>query len=459
MFASKERSDSVFDLVLQRGTVVTGQGRIEADIAVENGVIATISRPGTLEGRETLDVSGLYVLPGLIDAHVHFRDPGFTYKEDFTTGSRAAAAGGITMVVDMPNTDPRVTSAEIFRAKVAHLEGHSFVDFGLYASLTPENIGNIEELADSGAVGFKSFTALSASKTPVMDDGMMLEALRRVTNRGSFLALHAENQSILDRARERLQAEGRTDHVAHHLARPAIAEEEAINRAVYLAASVSGRLHICHISTAGGVRVIREARRRGVTVTTETTPFYLLLSTDDAERLGSLGVTNPPLRTLEHAEELWAGIADQTIDMVVSEHSPHSPEEKLQENVWNVKSGTVVVQTTASLMLDQINKGRLRLEDVARLCSERVAEVFGFSPRKGRIAIESDGDFTVIDMTRRGDVSGANLLNKTKLTPFEGWQFQGMPVYTIVRGQVVMAHGRILGKPGGRFFPAAPRRV
>jgi dihydroorotase len=447
----------VFDLVLQGGIVVTGQGRTEADIGVGDGVIAAIARTGTLQGRQTLDVRGNYVLPGLIDAHVHFRDPGFTYKEDFVTGSQAAAAGGITMVVDMPNTDPRVTDAEILRAKKAHLQGRSFVDFGLYASLTPENLASIETLAEEGVVGFKSFTALSASRTPIMDDGSMLEALKRVTDCGSFLALHAENQSILDRNRERLQAEGRPDYAAHHLARPPIAEEEAINRAVYLASSVGGRLHICHISTAGGVRVIREARLYGVLVTTETTPFYLLLSTDDAERLGSLGVTNPPLRPAEHREELWAGIADGTIDMVVSEHSPHSFEEKTQKNVWDVKSGTVVVQTTVPLMLDQVNKGMLRLEDVVRLCSEQVAEVFGFAPQKGRIAVGSDGDFTVVDMNGKGEVRASELLNKTKLTPFEGWQFQGIPVYTIVRGRVVMAKGRILGNPEGRFVPAAPR--
>ena len=447
----------MFDLLLQGGILVTGQGRIDADIGVEDGAIAAIARPGTLQGRQTLDVKGRYVLPGLIDAHVHFRDPGFTYKEDFGTGSQAAAAGGITMVVDMPNTDPRVTDAEILRVKKAHLQGRSFVDYGLYASLTPENVDNIEALAGEGVVGFKSFTALSASRTPIMDDGSMLEALKRVTACGSLLALHAENQSILDWNRERLQAEGRTDCVAHHLARPPIAEEEAINRAVYLAASVGGRLHICHISTAGGVRIIREARLHGVLVTTETTPFYLLLSTDDAERLGPLGVTNPPLRPAEHREELWAGIADGTIDMLVSEHSPHSFEEKTQKNVWEVKSGTVVVQTTVPLMLDQVNKGLLRLEDVARLCSEQVADVFGFAPRKGRIAVGSDADFTVCDMAQKGEIRGVDLLNKTKLTPFEGWPVQGMPVYTIVRGQVVMAEGRILGKPEGLFIPAAPR--
>jgi dihydroorotase (multifunctional complex type) len=318
-------------------------------------------------------------------------------------------------------------------------------------------MSNIASLAAAGSVGFKSFTALSASKTPVMDDGMMIEAFKNVTACGSFLALHAENQSILDRSRERLQAEGRNDHPAHHLARPAIAEEEAVNRAVYLAASVKGRLHICHISTEGGVRAVREARRNGIPVTTETTPFYLLLSTDDAKRLGPVGVTNPPLRSPEHAGALWTGIMDRTIDIVVSEHSPHSHEEKLQDSVWDVKSGTVVVQTTVPLLLDQVNQGKLRLEDVARLCSERVAEIFGFSPRKGRIAVGSDADFTIVDMARKGEIRGESLLNKTKLTPFEGWACQGRPVYTIVRGHVIMAEGSIAGKPQGKFVPAAPR--
>ncbi len=449
----------MFSLVLRDGLIVTSKGRFRADIGIEDGLISVISRPQSLDGRETLTLEGLYVLPGLIDGHVHFRDPGFTYKEDFGTGSQAAAAGGITMVVDMPNTDPRVTSEEILQAKKSYLQGRSFADFGLYASLTPENISNISSLAEAGAVGFKSFTAFSASRTPVMDDGMMIEALKNVTACGSLLALHAENQSILDRSRERLQAEGRNDPAAHHLARPAIAEEEAVNRAVYLATSVKGRLHICHISTEGGVRAVRTAHLKGIPVTAETTPFYLLLSTNDAERLGTLGVTNPPLRAPQHVNALWAGIADQTIDIVVSEHSPHSPEEKLQGSVWDVKSGTVVVQTTVPLLLDQVNRGRLHLEDVARLCSERVAEIFGFSPRKGRIAVGSDADFTIIDMARKGEIRGERLLNKTKLTPFEGWAFRGEPVYTIVRGHVVMAQGRIVGTPQGKFVPAASRLI
>ncbi len=445
------------DLVLRGGTVVTGEKQHEADVGVENGVVATIGRPQSLKGKETLDVKGLYVLPGLIDAHVHFRDRDFSYKEDFESGSRAAAAGGITLVIDMPSTPPRVIGNKVLIDKITHIQGRSYVEFGLYALLISDNISKIPELADSGVAGFKGFMAISASGTPVLDDFSILEALRSVTKHGSLLAVHAENQEILNRARESLIAEGRKDHSVYPQARPAIAEEEAVRRLVSFADSVHGRLHIVHLSTAGGLEAVREGKRRGVSVTAETTPFHLLLSTKDAEAAGSLAVTNPPLRSPEHGEALWTGLLDRSIDIIATDHAPHAPEEKLRENVWEVSPGTVAVQTNIPLLLSQVANRRLRLEDIARMCSERVAEIFGFSPRKGRIAIGSDADFTVVDMNRRGEIRGESLLTKTKLTPFEGWKLQGLPVYTIIRGQVVMADGRIVGEPRGEFIPAQPR--
>ncbi|MFQ5849975.1 MAG: allantoinase AllB [Candidatus Binatia bacterium] len=445
------------DLVLQGGTVVTGKQRYEADVGVEDGLVAMIGRPRSLKGEQTLDVRGLYVLPGLIDAHVHFRDRDFSYKEDFESGSRAAAAGGITLVIDMPSTPPRVVNKEVLDDKITHIQGRSYVEFGLYALLIPDNIAKIPELAASGVAGFKGFMALSASQTPVLDDFSILEGLTRVTKCGSLLAVHAENQGILDGVRVRLTAEGCKEHSIYPQARPAIAEEEAVRRLVFFADSIRGRLHIVHLSTAGGLEAVREGKRRGVSVTAETTPFHLLLSTKDAEAAGPLAVTNPPLRSPGHGEALWTGLLDRSIDIIATDHSPHAPEEKLRENVWEVSSGTVAVQSNIPLMLSQVANQRLRLEDIVRMCSERVAEIFGFSPRKGRIAVGSDADLTVVDMNRRGEIRGENFLTKTKLTPFEGWKLQGMPVYTIVRGQVVMADGRIVGKPQGKFISAKPR--
>jgi dihydroorotase len=445
------------DLVLKEATIITGGGRYPADVGVFDGRIAAITRPRQLSGRAILDCQRLFVLPGAIDAHVHFRDPGFPEKEDFASGSEAAAVGVLTMLIDMPNTNPPVKSASILKAKVESFHGRAYVDHALYAVVTPDNIDAAPALIEGGAVGLKGYLGLSTSGLRVLDDGSLLEVLELGAKLGFLLTVHAEDQALLELAKRRIQGEGgAVAWTMHSEARPAAAEIEAVRRASAYATVTGGRLHIAHLTTEGGVEAVREARRQGARVTAEASPFHLLLCTDDAERLGPRGVTNPPLRAASDRQALWKAALDGTIDIVATDHAPHTREEKLRNCVWQVKSGNPGTQTMLPLLLHQASQGRLRLEDVARLCSERVADVFGLAPRKGRIQVGSDADLTVVDMDRTLVISQEWLRHKVRLTPFEGWQVTGVPVYTIVRGEVVMAEGKIVGGPIGQYI--APGR-
>jgi dihydroorotase len=422
-----------------------------ADVGVEGGRIQAIAAPGRLFGAEALDCRNLLVFPGAIDAHVHFRDPGLTYKEDWESGSAAAVLGGVTTVFDMPNTNPPVTSPEDLRAKSAAATGRSYVDFGLYALVADANLDAMPALHREGAVGFKGYLAVSASGMPLLTDGALMQALRMTAHLGTVVTVHAENQGMLEEARQRVETdEGRTDWAAHCAARPPYAEEEAVWRATMCAGAATGRLHIAHLSTAGGARAVCQARRRGINVTAEVTPFHLLNSQADSDRLGPASITNPPLRSPDDVRALWRALVNQAIDIVATDHAPHSPAEKLRPILWEVKSGNPGVQTMLPLMVHQALMGRLRLEDVARCCSERVADLFRLSPWKGRIAVGADADFAIIDPRESWRIEGGWLRSKIKLTPFEGVTIRGLPRFTVLRGQVVMADGTLLGKPSGQ---------
>jgi dihydroorotase len=262
---------------------------------------------------------------------------------------------------------------------------------------------------------------------------------------------------MLEEARQRVETEeGRTDWAAHCAARPPYAEEEGVRRATLCAEATRGRLHIAHLSTAGAARAVRGARRRGVGVTAEVTPFHLLNSDADSSRLGPASITNPPLRSSKDVGALWRALMNGTIDIVATDHAPHSRDEKAGQTVWEVRSGNPGVQTMLPLMVHQALVGRLRLEDVARCCSERVADIFRLSPQKGRICVGADADFAIVDPRASLKVEASWLRSKIKLSPFEGATIRGLARFTIVRGQVVMADGVIVGKPSGQRVATRP---
>ena len=439
-------------LVIENGTIVTPTGSFRAEIAVKDGKIWTIGSKASMpDAAQRLDATGLHVLPGVIDDHVHFREPGMTYKEDFETGSRAAAAGGVTTVFDMPNTTPPLTDVNHLNEKVTLATGRSYVDFVFYAAVTDSNVDQLKPLARAGIGGFKLFMGETTGYIRCPDDGVIYEAFQRIRETGRRVGAHAENDAILQHIKRRLVAQGRRDPIAHLESRPAFAEAEAINRAILLSEAAGNAFHVFHLSTHEGLNFVREARLRGLPVTAEVLVSHLLLDDTDYDRIGNLIRLNPPIRTREHQQALWKGLLRGWIDNIATDHAPHSYKEKTAENVWDTACGFIGVETALSLMLTEVNRGRLTLEQYTRFVSENPARIWGIYPRKGAIQIGSDADFVLVDLKAEGKIESSRLHNKNPLTPYEGRTVKGLPRYTLLRGKLIMAEGEVIGPPSGEW--------
>src|SRR5438309_7425720 len=365
------------DLIVKNGTIVTPLSSRRGHVLINDGQILDILvGDAPPQAREVIDASGLHVLPGLIDSHVHFPAPGLEYKEDFDTGSQAAACGGITTVLDMPNVVPPTSNVEGFEAKVASVRGRSYVDYGIYAVILEGNLDQILPLADAGVVGYKIFLGETVGNIPAPQDGEIIDAWRIMAGTGLRSGVHAEDNGIILYLRKKLQAQGRTDPLAHLESRPSVAEAEAISRAILFAREARSRLMILHMSSADGVALVRRGKESGVDVVAETAPHYLILEGDDMVRrgLGSIMKMNPPIRSKEHGEALWRGLLDGTIEVVATDHSPHTPEEKMAAtpmgDIWKAIAGMPGVETSVSLMLTQVNAGRMTLNQYVKAQAE-----------------------------------------------------------------------------------------
>jgi dihydroorotase len=445
------------DLLIRGGTVVTPEDSRRAHVVVGEGRILDIVAGDPPPARDVIDAAGLHVLPGLIDPHVHFRTPGLEYKEDFATGSRAAAAGGITTVIDMPNVVPPTWSVEALETKLAAIRGRAYVDYALYAVLVEGNRPQIRPLTEAGVCGFKIFLGETTGNIPAPSDGEILDGWRMLAETGLRCGVHAEDNGIVLYRRAQLQALGRMDPLAHVESRPPIAEAEAVARTILFAGEARSRLMIFHTSAAPSVDLIHRGKAAGVEVMAETCPQYLLLESDDMVRrgLGAVLKANPPVRSREHQEALWRGLLDGTIDVVGTDHAPHTAEEKMAEtpmgDIWKAAAGCPGVETSVPLMLTQVNAGRLSLNQYVRLQAEGPARAWNLWPRKGRLAPGADADLTLVDLQARGTIDAARLHSKSRATPFEGMRVIGLPVYTVVRGRVVMRRGQLAEPPHGEF--------
>jgi dihydroorotase len=311
-----------FDLVLKNGTVWTPGGPFETSVGVRAGRIVALGVAGDAD--ETIDCTGLTVLPGVIDTQVHFREPGLEHKEDLESGSRAAVLGGVTAVFEMPNTNPPTGTVEALRIKLKAAES-SYCDFGIHGLLGDESIDQLEALLEAGVTSFKAFVGNTFGNLPAPTDGALLEGFEILAPLGIRTVVHAENSSILFRRQKHLQDAGRHDAMAHLAARPAVAEIEAINRVLTLAEWTGARVHIAHHSAADSLFLLRDFKRRGVDVTAETCPQYLLLNTDHMLKLGGVMRVNPPIREARHNQPLWDALMDGTLDMIATDHAPHTP--------------------------------------------------------------------------------------------------------------------------------------
>jgi dihydroorotase len=448
------------DLVVKGGTIVTPDATVHGGVAIADGKIVAIGADDTLpEGKRVIDAAGLYVLPGLIDAHVHFRDPGLTHKEDFASGSTAAVCGGITTVVDMPNQIPPTDSAEQILVKKQIAESKSLCDFAILGVVHQTNADEIPPMAKAGAIGYKIFFGETIGNLPFPDDGMCQEAFANIATSGIPLCVHAENRQIQHYWTNRLKAEGKNDPIYWEASRPALCEASSIAHIMFLAENFGTMLHVVHASTRQAVEMVRSAKARGLRFTAETGPHYLLRTDRDLAVSGPLLKMNPPVRGKEHQDALWAGLLDGAVDMIATDHSPHTLEEKgcdingrmTKTAIWDCISGFCGVETNVPLMLTEVNKGRMTLNHYARVQSENVAKVWQIYPRKGAIRLGSDGDLTIVDMNREATIEPQKLHSKNVPTPWASWKVKGLPVYTVVRGNIQAKDGEPVGGVVGRM--------
>ena len=440
---------SVTDLIISGATVVSDTAAFKASVAISNGSVLAIGDAGAMPAaREVLDATGLHLLPGAIDVHVHFREPGYTHKEDWQTGTAAAAMGGVTTVFDMPNVDPPTGTPEALALKQeAAKKAH--VDYGIYGLLAEDNVDQLESLIEGGVAAFKCFMGNTFGNLPSPSTGAMLEAFEIIAQHGMRIALHAETASIMAWREKRLQAAGRTDPLAHLAARPAVVAVEAVSRAAVLAEWTGARIHILHISSADELRPLRDAKARGVDVTGETCPHYLLFDERAYAELQSLIRVNPPVREKRHQLGLWEALHDGTIDMISTDHAPHTPAEKLRNDIWAVDCGFPGVETQMPLILTQVRSGRLSIVDYVRLTSTKPAKAFGLYPAKGALLPGSDADITLVDLDRTHTIRAAELNSRSKITPFEGYSVTGLPIHTLVRGRFVMRDRKLVAATKG----------
>lgn len=450
----------LYDLIIRNGTLVTPEAIFRADIGIEGEQIAEISP--TLEGtsKSEVDASGLYVFPGVVDAHLHFNEPGRTEWEGFATGSMALAAGGTTSYFDMPlNSHPPTTDAAAFDLKCEAARANSLVDFGLWGGLVPGSIGHMEELAALGVVGFKAFMSNSGIEDfPACDDLTLYEGMREAARLGCLVAVHAENDTITGMLAGRAIAEGRTSVLDYLRSRPVVAELEAIERAITFATSTGCSLHIVHVSSGRGVGLVAGARARGIDVSCETCPHYLVLAEEDVEQLGAVAKCAPPIRSQQERDELWSHIFAGTLPMVASDHSPAPASMKSSSNFFEIWGGISGCQSLLQLLLTEgYSKRNLPLNTIASLVSDYPARRFGIAPRKGRITAGADADLVLIELDRTGTLRAEDLLYRHKHSPYVGRTLRGRVVRTLVRGTTVWLDGKVVSKPIGRLItPSHP---
>ncbi|KAF7598867.1 MAG: allantoinase [Candidatus Dactylopiibacterium carminicum] len=437
------------DLVIRGGQVVSPEAIIPASVAIDDGRIVAVGHDDLMPaGREEFRADSLYLLPGAIDSHVHFRDPGYPHKETWATGSAAAACGGVTTVFDMPNTKPPTGSVEALQMKLRAAES-SYVDFGIHALLGDDTIDVLEDLLEHGATSFKAFVGNTFGNLPAPTDGALLEAFEILAPLGIRTTVHAENSSIMARRQKRMEEAGRIDSQAHLAARPEVCEIEAVSRIVHFAEWTGARIHVAHQSSADALWVIREAKRRGVDITVETCPQYLLLNTEDMIRLGGVLRVNPPIRDARHNQPLWDALCDGTVDMIATDHAPHAIDEKLRDSIWTCDCGFPGVETQMALMLSEVNKGRATLMDYVRWSSVAPVRAWGLYGSKGVIAPGAHADIAIVDMNRQGVLSHGLLQTIGKLSPWNGRFVQGYPLHTLVRGRFVMREGKLVTEARG----------
>ena len=452
--ASTERKRTV----IAGGTVATDWGVLVADVIVEGERIVALSTDAN-ERRgadELVDAKGLVVLPGAVDPHAHFEDPGHTEREDFTTGTMSAAAGGITTVIEHPLTYPPVTSVDLYVEKREMAKRKVVVDFGLWGALTGPSLPEMRGQWAEGAAGFKAFIPFSSPPYPHVSDAELLEGMEIAASIGALVLVHCESDSLLQAGIARMRAAGRSDPLAHHEARPAFVEEEAVHRCLFLAAHAGARVQIVHVSSPLSAELVKAEKAAGRPATMETCPHHLTLDLDDLVRLGPYGVCAPALRPRKLVERLWDYVLDGTADCLVSDHCAYTLIEKEigWKDVFATPLGCQVMQETVPVVFDEAYHRRgMAVDAFARFSATNAARIIGLYPRKGTILPGADADLVLWDLEGEWTVDArSQQFSKNPWSPFDGRTLRARCVRTLVRGETVFAAGEILVEPGYGLF-------
>jgi dihydroorotase (multifunctional complex type) len=435
------------DLILYNGKINIHDTFTTAGIGIDEGRIVKIAKKTNLPpASERVDLEGRFVLPGLIDVHTHLRDQRQAYEEDFLSGTAAAAAGGVTLCLDMPNNEPVTMSPGSLDERMQRAVGRILANVGFYSAF-PEDSDKISQLVKLGAVAFKLFMTKQVGGANIDSDGSLEQAFWQTKQSDVPVAVHAEDKASIERIEEELKRVKKNDIAAYLQAHSPTAEEKAVKRILRLVEKTRARVHLCHISSKLGLDAVMDGKKRGLPISCEVTTHHLLMSYADLTRQGTIALCDPPLRSQEDIEALWEALRKGFIDIVASDHAPHLLAEKKAESVWEVKPGFPSLEIIVPLILTQINRGRLSIEDLARLMAEKPAEVFHLNER-GRLENGYKADVTIVDMHREYKIDASKFYSKAKYSPFDGCRAKGKPVKTYVNGQLVMEDGEIVAKPG-----------
>jgi dihydroorotase len=430
-----------FDLIVRGGEVINHAGRGLADVGVKNGQIVTVGDLSHASAGETFDATGLTVMPGVIDTQVHFREPGLEWKEDLKTGADGAVLGGVTAVFEMPNTEPTTTDPDALADKLVRAKGRMSCDHAFYVGGTHANarfLGELERLP--GCCGVKVFMGASTGTLLVQDDAGVADVLRHINRRGTF---HSEDEY---RLAERRPLARTGDWTSHPEVRDPQSALQSTHRLVRLAKELGKRIHVLHVTTVQEMEFLADHKD---VATVEATPQHLTLVGPEAyERLKGFAQMNPPIRGIEHQQGLWRGIEQGVVDVLGSDHAPHTREEKARPYPAS-PSGMPGVQTLLPVMLTHVANGRLTLERLMDLTSHGAQRVFGVAG-KGRMAEGYDADLTIVDLKAKRTIKHEDMATRSGWTPFDGFQTTGWPMATIIRGRVVMRDGEILIPGGGK---------
>lgn len=447
-----------FDLIIKNGNIVLENKVVMGSIYIKDGKITCISNSDLeCNSKEIIDAEGNYVLPGGVDCHSHIWEPtAYDYREDFYTGSCTAASGGITTMIEMPLSVPPVKDTDSFKNRLKYAE-KSIVDYALWGAFISDTIDNIEELHQLGCVGYKAFMTEASPEYPNCNDFFMLKGMKEISKVRSIAGVHAENSIITEGYEKEFKKLGCNSGKYHEMSRPEISEMEAIQRLLLFAEETGCRVHICHLSTERAIKIIDEAKIRGLMVSVETCPHYLTLTVEDLEKNGGFAKCNPPLRSKSNLEKLWELVKNDKIDCIGTDHTIYTDEDRLKhgDDIWSMPPGIGASDLFVPLMVDEgFKKRNIDMIKISKLISTNAAKIFGLYPQKGIIQIGSDADLIILDLNKEWTYKGEKSFSKSKCVngPYEGRKINTTVKRTIVRGKTVFKDGKISAEKGGKLI-------